>query len=99
MKIKVPLVVCAEDGRAEQVQEIAMVEKPHQRIEHLGFPLAEAKSVLKTLHQQLVEQHATAFVAAQPQCDHCRKSLGVKGYHTRSFRTLFSTVTLTSPRL
>ena len=64
MKIKVPLVVCAEDGRAEQVQEIAMVEKPHQRIEHLGFPLAEAKSVLKTLHQQLVEQHATAFVAA-----------------------------------
>jgi hypothetical protein len=44
MKIKVQLVLCAEDGREEQVQEIAVLEKPHQRIEHLGFTLAEAKS-------------------------------------------------------
>jgi hypothetical protein len=51
MKIKVQLVVCAEDGREEQVQEIAIVEKPYQRIEHLGFTLAEAKSILKTLQQ------------------------------------------------
>jgi hypothetical protein len=27
MKIKVQLVVCAEDGREEQVQDVAMVEK------------------------------------------------------------------------
>jgi hypothetical protein len=31
MKIKVQLVVCAEDGRKEQVQEVVMLEKPHQR--------------------------------------------------------------------
>jgi hypothetical protein len=99
MKIKVQLVVCAEDGREEQVQEVVMLEKPHQQIEHLGFTLAEAKSILKTLQQQLVEQQATTFVAAQAQCDHCGKSLGIKGYHTRTFRTLFGTVTLTSPRL
>jgi hypothetical protein len=35
MKIKVQLVLCAEDGREEEVHEIAVVEKPHQRIEHL----------------------------------------------------------------
>ena len=99
MKIKVPLVVCAEDGREEQVQEVAIVEKPHQRIEHLGFTLAEAKSVLKTLQQQLVEQQATAFVAAHAQCHHCGAALGIKGHHTRTFRTLFGTITLTSPRL
>ncbi len=29
MKIKVQLVLYAEDGREEQVQEVAMVEKPH----------------------------------------------------------------------
>jgi hypothetical protein len=87
MKIKVQLVVCAEDGREEQVQEIAMVEKPHQQIEHLSFTLAEAKSVLKMLQQHLVEQQATAFVAAHAQCEHCGKSLGIKGYHTRTFRT------------
>ena len=99
MKIKVQLIVCAEDGREEQVQEVAMVEKPHQQIEHLGFTLAEAKQLLATLQQHLVEQQATAFVAARAQCDHCGKALGIKGYHTRTFRTLFGTVTLTSPRL
>ena len=99
MQIKVQLVVCAEDGHEAQVQEVAMVEKPHQRIEHLGFRLAEAKSVLKMLQQHLVEQQATAFVVAHAQCEHCGKSLGIKGYHTRTFRTLFGTVTLTSPRL
>jgi hypothetical protein len=75
------------------------VEKPHQQIEHLSFMLAEAKSVLKMLQQHLVEQQATAFVAAHAQCEPCGKSLGIKGYHTRTFRTLVGTVTLTSPRL
>ena len=97
MKIKVQLVLCAEDGREEQVQEGAIVEKPYQQIEHLGFTLAEAKSILKTLQQQLIARQATAFVAAHAQCDHCGKPLGIKGYHTRTFRTLFGTVTLTSP--
>jgi hypothetical protein len=30
---------------------------------------------------------------------HCGKTLGLKGHHTRTFRTLFGTVALTSPRL
>jgi hypothetical protein len=99
MKIKVQLIVCAEDGHEEQVSEVVMVEKSHQRIEHLGFTLAEAKRLLATLQQQLVAQQATAFVAARSQCDHCGKALGIKGYHTHTFHTLFGTVTLTSPRL
>src|SRR5215510_2957980 len=99
MKIKVQLIVCAEDGREEQVSEVTMVEKSHQQIEHLGFTLAEAKRLLATLQQQLVAQQATAFVAAHAQCDSCGKALGIKGYHTRTFRTLFGTISLTSPRL
>jgi hypothetical protein len=91
--------VCSEDGREEQVQEIAMLEKPHQRIEHLGFPFAEAKSVLKTLQQHLAEQQATAFVAAYAQYHHCGTALRIKGHHRRTFRTLLGTVTLTNPRL
>jgi hypothetical protein len=99
MKIKVQLIICAENGREEQVQEVAVVEKPHQRIEHLGFTLAEANSTLKTLQQHLVAQQTSAFVAAHAQCDSCGKSLGIKAYRTRTFRTLFGTVALTSPRL
>src|SRR5262245_45348816 len=99
MKIKVQLIVCAEDGREEQVQEAAVLEKPYQQIEHLGLTLAEAKSILKTLQQQLVQRQATAFVAIRAQCADCGQALGIKEHHTRTFRTLFGTVTLTSPRL
>jgi uncharacterized protein YbaP (TraB family) len=61
--------------------------------------LAEAKQLLTTLQQHLVEQQATVFVAAHPQCHDCGTALGIKGHHTRTFRTLFGTITLTSPRL
>ncbi len=75
------------------------MEKQHQRIEQLGFTLAEAKSVLKTLQQHLVEQQATAFVTAHAQGHDCGAALGIKGHFTCIFRTLFGTVPLTSPRL
>jgi hypothetical protein len=99
MRIKAQLVVCADNGREEQVQAVAAVEKPHPQIEHLGLTLAEAKSILKTLQHHLVERQTTAFVAAHAQCDSCGKPLGIKAYHTRTCRTLFGTVPLTSPRL
>jgi hypothetical protein len=98
MKIKVQLVVCDDDGDEETLTDVAVLEKDCQRIEHLGLTLPEAKQILAALQQRLVEQQTAAFVAAHSQCEHCGKSLEVKGYHTRTFRTLFGTVTLTSPR-
>jgi hypothetical protein len=35
MKLKVQLVVCADDGREEHVQQMVTFEKDCQRIEHL----------------------------------------------------------------
>jgi hypothetical protein len=51
------------------------------------------------LQPRLVEQQSAALVAAHAQCEHWGKPLGINGYHTRTFRTLFGTVTLTSLRL
>jgi hypothetical protein len=99
MKLKVQLVVCAEDGREEQVQEVATIEKDCQRIEHLGLTLAEVKQLLATLQQHLVAQQTAAFLDAHAQCDDCGATLQRKGEHTRTFRTLFGRVRLTSPRL
>ena len=99
MRFKVQLVVCAEDGQEDTVQKMIVLDKACQQIEHLGLTLAEAKQLLATLQHHLLERQATAFVAAQSQCPHCGKTLGIKGQHTRTFRTLFGTVTLTSPRL
>jgi hypothetical protein len=74
-------------------------DKEGQRIEHLGLTLAEAKQIPKALQQHLLEWQATTFLAAHAQCDHCGQPLGIKGQLTRTFRTLFGTVTLPSPRL
>jgi hypothetical protein len=92
MKLKVQLVLCTEDGREEQMQEIAIFDKDCQQIAHLGLTLAEAK-------QHLVAHQAAVFVATHAQCDDCGATLQTKGQHTRTFRTLFGTVTLPSPRL
>jgi hypothetical protein len=99
MKIRVQLVVCDDDGHEETFTDVAVLEKACQRIEHLGLTLPEAKQTLAALQQRLVEQQASAFVAARSQCDHCGKSFGIKGDHARTFRTLFGSVTLASPRL
>jgi hypothetical protein len=48
MQFKMQLVVCAEDSREEQVYEVMALDKPCQRLEHLGLTLAEAKALLKT---------------------------------------------------
>ena len=93
MKITVQLVVCDDDGHEETFTDVVVLEKACQRIEHLGLTLTEAKQTLTVLQQCLVEQQSAAFVAAHSQCEHCGKSLGIKGYHTRTFRTLFGTVT------
>jgi hypothetical protein len=99
MKIRVQLVVCDDDGHEATCTDVAVLEKACQRIEHLGLTLPEAKQILAALQQRLVEQQTAAFVAAHAQCAHCGKSLGIKEYHTRTFRTLFGTATRTSPRL
>jgi hypothetical protein len=99
MRFKVQLVVYAEDGQEDTVHEMTVLDKACQRIEHLGLTLAEAKQLFTTLQYHLVEQQASTFVEAHAQCADCGKALGLKGHDTCTLRTLFSTITLTSPRL
>jgi hypothetical protein len=65
MTFKVPLMVCPEDGQAETIQEIAIVEKDCQRI---GLSLAEAKALLQAVQQSIVERQTSAFLATRTHC-------------------------------
>jgi hypothetical protein len=56
MRFKVQLVVGTEDGQGETLHEMMVLEKACQRIEHLGLTLAEAKQLLTTLQQHLLER-------------------------------------------
>jgi hypothetical protein len=94
MKVKVQLVVCDDDGQETIHTDVVVLEKACQRIEHLGLSLAEAKQLLKTLQQHLLEQQATAFVRSRARCQACSKALRIKGHHTLTFRTLFGIMTL-----
>jgi hypothetical protein len=68
-------------------------------MEHLGLTLKEAKQLLKSIQQRLLQRQIDAFLAASATCPDCGTPRKVKGYQSRSFRTLFGTCKLASPRL
>jgi hypothetical protein len=99
MRVKLQLVLCSDDGQEETVTDVVTLKKDHQRIEHLGLTLAEAKQLLKTIQHRVLQRQVDTFLDACSTCKNCGTPLKVKGYHTRSFRTLFGTFKLSSPRL
>jgi hypothetical protein len=46
MRVKVQLVICADDERTETIHDVAVLEKDCHRLEQLGPTLAEAKQLL-----------------------------------------------------
>jgi hypothetical protein len=99
MKMTLQLVVCEDDGHEEMITDVVILEKTCQQLEQVGLTLVEAKTLLQRLPQLLVERQAAAFVATRAHCQVCGTPLSTKGHHTRTLRTLFGTIRLTSPRL
>ncbi len=99
MRVKVQVMIRADNGGPDTIHEIAILEKDCQRIEQLGLTLAEAKQLLTQLQQHLVTHQAVAFVKTRLECEACGAPLRRKEQTTRVLRTLFGTVLLTSPRL
>src|SRR5919201_1374050 len=99
MRVKLQLVICADDEGTEAIHDVAVLEKDCHRIEQLGLTLAEAKQLLSQLQQHVVAHQATAFVPMRSHCTACGTPLQRKEQTTRVLRTLFGTVRLTSPRL
>src|SRR6266852_1564496 len=99
MRVRLQLVMCSDDGREETVTDLVTLKKDSQRIEHLGLTLKEAKQILNTIQQRLLQHQVDAFLDGCSTCPDCGTPLKAKGYHTRTFRTLFGTFKLSSPRL
>jgi hypothetical protein len=99
MRVKLQLVMCSDEGQEETITDVITLNKNHQRIEHLGLTLAEAKQLLSTLQRHLLQQQVDTFLDPCFTCPDCGALLKVKAHTSRSFRTLFGTFTLESPRL
>jgi hypothetical protein len=91
--------MCDDDGHETTVTDLVTLKKHHTRLEHLGLTLHEAKQLLKTLQHRLLQRQVDAFLAASATCPDCGTPRKVKAYQSRSFRTLFGTFKLSSPRL
>jgi hypothetical protein len=99
MRVKLQLVICSDEGQEETVTDVITLNKNSQRIEHLGLTLAEAKQLLSTLQRHLLQQQVDTFLDPCARCADCGTLLKVKAHASRSFRTLFGTYKLYSPRL
>ena len=99
MRVKLQLVLCNDQGDEETVTDIITLNKNHQRIEHLGLTLAESKHLLSTLQRHLLQQQITTFLDTRSTCQDCGAPLKLKARGSRSFRTLFGTFKVSSPRL
>src|SRR5262249_5069884 len=99
MRVKLQLVLCSDEGQEETVTDVITLNKNHERIEHLGLTLAEAKQLLSTLQRHLLQQQVDTFLDPCSTCADCGALLKVKAHASRSLRTLFGTFTLDSPRL
>ena len=99
MRVKLQLVICHDDGHEETVTDVITLNKNNQRIEHLGLSLAESKQLLSTLQRHLLQQQVDTFLDTHATCPDCGAPLKLKARGSRSFRTLFGTFKVSSPRL
>jgi hypothetical protein len=99
VRFKPELVVVADDDEPVSVDELVLLTREHERVEHLGLSLAEAKMLLLEVQRQLLTRQTAAFLAARVACPSCGRARGVKDHKTIVFRTPFGKLELASPRL
>ena len=72
---------------------------PTQQRHPAQLTLTESKKRLSTLQRRLLQQQVDTFLDAHSTCPDCGVPLELKAHGSRSFRTLFGTFKLYSPRL
>jgi hypothetical protein len=99
MKIRIQIVMEADNGESEKIAEIAQLERSSLQPESLGLTLAESKTVLKGIQQRMVSEQVTEYMAQFSTCPDCGARRTKKGQHTLVYHTLFGKLNLISPRL
>lgn len=97
MKIRIQVVIEAENGKPEKIEEIARLERSTLRPEELGLTLAEAKTLLRNMQQVVVTEQVTEYLGQFKTCPHCGLQRNKKGQHVIVYRTLFGKLNLVSP--
>ena len=100
MKVTVQLVIESENGSTKKVSSVGEWQRNEPlQPSNLGLALAESKELLKNIQQTLVEEQINQYQQVQSRCSDCDHQLKRKGTHSLTYRTLFGTLKLNSPRL
>ena len=98
LRFKLQLVVMADDNEV-CIDDVVVLDKQHERLEHVGLSLGEAKTLLVELQRQVVTRQIAAFLTTRAACPSCGRTRGIKDHKTVVFRALFGNLQLPSPRL
>jgi hypothetical protein len=98
MRVRVQIVVEADDDSPPAVHEVAQLERDDLRVDTLGLHLTEAKDLLQRVQEVVVAEQVHRYLDEQAACPACGRSRRHKDATTIVQRTLFGTVHLRSPR-
>ena len=99
MKVKIQVVIESEDGRVQDVEEVACLKRGALRGE-TGFELGGSQANPAQLcNNPCPQQQIREYIAARLPCPGCGCKRPQKGHHPIVFRTLFGKLTLDSVRL
>jgi hypothetical protein len=98
MKVKVQVVIEADDATTSVVREVFTLERGDLGPGSVGLALAEAKDLLGAVQEAVVSEQAHQALAGRAACPGCGKARRHKDSRTIVLRTLFGTFRLCSPR-
>ena len=99
MKIKIQVIIESDDGRVQDVEEVACLKRGTLTPEELGLNLAEAKEILQGVQRSMTAQQISDYTAQRINCPFCGQKRALKGHHKIVLRTVFGKLTLSSVRL
>lgn len=99
MNIKLSLVIESDEGTLQSEHEVAQLKRNQLSPATLGLTLSEAKQMLQSIQQVMVEHQVETYIDQQIPCSACGQPRKQKGKHTLVSRTVFGKLHLQSPRL
>ncbi len=97
MKVRVQIIVEADDDSPPSVHEVAQVERTDLHVDTLGLHLTEAKDLRQNVQEVVVAEQVHRCLDEQAACLACGRPRRHKDATTIVLRTLFGTVHLRSP--
>jgi len=98
MRVRVQVIVEADDDTPPAVHEVIQVERDDPHLETLGLHLTDAKDLLQKVQEVVIAEQVRSCLDEQVACPECGRARRHKDTTSIVLRTLFGTLHVRSPR-